>query len=339
MTSILKTESHSDATSALPKATAVTAGQLLREARLKSGMHLGVLSVTLKVPIRQLEAFEADALDPAKGPVFYRGLASSMCRHLRTDAAPILALLPQSNDQLLSFPKAIDPLESQASLGVASLPWGRLMSSQVFWGAGVMLFLTGALLWLPGPAHWTWLDDVKSLIADETASQVGNEPASSEAAVVLGSSLPSANATAAQAVMSAGALASGAPTLSDATNSPNTSNSAKAAVTAPIASSTPLPPPARVAVSPPPLAPGRSGLSPELVFSASSDSWLEVRNAQKVVIWSGVVKPGESTRIQSPLPLSVVVGRAQVVTVTVRGQPFDLKPHTQVTVARFELKE
>ena len=78
---------------------------------------------------------------------------------------------------------------------------------------------------------------------------------------------------------------------------------------------------------------------PEWVFSASGDSWLEVRNAQKAVVWSGVVKAGESTRIQSPLPVSVVVGRAQVVTATLRGQPFDLKPHTQVTVARFEVKE
>jgi len=52
-----------------------------------------------------------------------------------------------------------------------------------------------------------------------------------------------------------------------------------------------------------------------------------------------VLKAGESTRIQSSLPVSVVVGRAQAVTATFRGQPFDLKPHTQVTVARFEVKE
>jgi cytoskeleton protein RodZ len=82
-----------------------------------------------------------------------------------------------------------------------------------------------------------------------------------------------------------------------------------------------------------------SDTSPEWVFSATGDSWLEVRNAQKAVVWSGVVKAGESTRIQSPLPVSVVVGRAQMVTATLRGQPFDLKPHTQVTVARFEVKE
>ena len=78
MTPSLKTESASEDRTAQPQAA--TAGQLLRQARQKTGMHLAVLSVTLKVPVRQLEALEADELDPGKGPVFYRGLASSMCR-------------------------------------------------------------------------------------------------------------------------------------------------------------------------------------------------------------------------------------------------------------------
>jgi hypothetical protein len=95
------TNPNDQAVSLVPSAEAVvrpqTAGQLLREARLKAGVHLAVLSVTLKVPVRQLEALEADQLDLAKGAVFLRGLASSVCRHLNTDPAPILALLPQPN--------------------------------------------------------------------------------------------------------------------------------------------------------------------------------------------------------------------------------------------------
>jgi cytoskeleton protein RodZ len=87
-----------------------------------------------------------------------------------------------------------------------------------------------------------------------------------------------------------------------------------------------------------PVKPGKSA-SVEWVFSASDDSWIELRNGPSVVVWSGVVKAGQSQQVQSPLPVSVVVGRAQGVSVTLRGQPFDLKPHTQVTVARFEVKE
>jgi cytoskeleton protein RodZ len=320
MTPSLKTESASESGLAQPKAAAVTAGQLLREARQKAGVHLAVLSVTLKVPVRQLEALEADELDLAKGPVFYRGLASSVCRHLQTDPAPILALLPHTTAQLQPLRSAIEPLPSQGSLGI-SIPWGRMAASKVFWGAALMVLLTGAFLWLPAPSQWAWLDDVKSLMADEAVSQEVIEPMVATPALVLGSPAPMVDAS--------------APTAA----TPPLVPLAPAQVTAPVASVPPPVVPAPVAQPVSSAAVAPFGPGPEWVFAATADSWLEVRNAQKTVVWSGVVKAGESTRIQSPLPVSVVVGRAQVVTATLRGQPFDLKPHTQVTVARFEVKE
>jgi cytoskeleton protein RodZ len=310
MTPSLKTESASEDRTAQPQAA--TAGQLLRQARQKTGMHLAVLSVTLKVPVRQLEALEADELDPGKGPVFYRGLASSVCRHLQTDAAPILALLPQSTAQLKPLRRTVEPFESEGSLGISSVPWGRMASSKVFWGAAFMVLLTGAFLWLPAPSQWAWMDDIKSLMADEEISQEVIEPIVVTPALVLGTPTPLTDAptTAAAAAPSVAAASAPAPVQPTPAAQPTSS-----VVAAPF------------------------GSGPEWVFSATADSWLEVRNAQKAVVWSGVVKAGESARIQSPLPVSVVVGRAQVVTATLRGQPFDLKPHTQVAVARFEVKE
>jgi cytoskeleton protein RodZ len=284
-------------------------------------MHLAVLSVTLKVPVRQLEALEADELDPGKGPVFYRGLASSVCRHLQTDPAPILALLPQTKAQLQPLGRTVEPLESEGSLGISSIPWSRMASSKVFWGAALMVLLTGAFLWLPAPSQWVWMDDIKSLMADEVVSQEVIEPMVVTHALVLGSPAPLVDAS----------TATPAATAASAT----TQVTAPAvALMPPVLPVSPVQPSTIAATVSTP-----SGAGPEWVFSATSDSWLEVRNVQKTVVWSGVVKAGESTRIQSPLPVSVVVGRAQVVTATLRGQPFDLKPHTQVTVARFEVKE
>lgn len=323
MTPSLKSESASETSFATTPASAATAGQLLREARLKAGVHLAVLSVTLKVPVRQLEALEADELDPSKGPVFYRGLASSVCRHLQTDAAPILALLPQTTAHLQPLVRSVQPLASEGSVRISSVPWGRMLSSQVVWLAALLLFLTGAFLWMPGPAQWAWLDDVKSLMADEVVSQEVTEPVVPPPATVteilpvpVAAGAPAASADASSPVPSASMVSPASPALAPA---------------APMSQPVQITPPAKPAVS--------ASAEPEWVFSASGDSWLEVRNAQKAVVWSGVVKAGESTRIQSPLPVSVVVGRAQVVTATLRGQPFDLKPHTQVTVARFEVKE
>lgn len=323
MTPSLKTESSPEAQQAQPQASAATAGQLLREARLKTGMHLAVLSVTLKVPVRQLEALEADELDPAKGPVFYRGLASSVCRHLQIDAAPILALLPHASAQLHPLRSTIEPLGVKGSGVISSQHWGRLVSSKVFWGAALMLLLTAAFLWLPSPSQWTWLDDVKSLMADEGVSQEVSEPiVQTPAFAAVEPSTPVDVTTAAAPPTSVDAAATAAVAPAAGLNP-----QVQSAPLAKPASSTP----AAVAV--------RSDAAPEWVFSATGDSWLEVRNAQKAVVWTGVIKAGESARIQTPLPVSVVVGHAQVVTATLRGQPFDLKPHTQVTVARFEVKE
>jgi len=317
MTPSFKAESDPQTGSSQPKVLAATAGQLLREARLKAGVHLAVLSVTLKVPVRQLEALEADEFDPGKGPVFYRGLASSVCRHLHVDPVPVLALLPQMASHLEPLRSSIQPLATEDTGVIARLPWRQMVSSKVIWSAAFMLFLTGALLWLPSPTHWVWLEDVKSLMADEVVSKEVTEPIVVASVPLSGKTAPSLDASDASSVTTA-----------------QTTTLVTAPVAAPSSQATPAMP---ASALPAPAA--DPSVSPEWVFSASGESWLEVRNAQKTVLWSGVLKAGESTRIQSPLPVSVVVGRAQVVTATLRGQPFDLKPHTQVTVARFEVKE
>ena len=325
MTPSLKTESEPQHGSSAPHILALTAGQLLQKARLNAGIHLVALSVTLKVPVRQLEALESDQFDPDKGPVFYRGLASSVCRQLDTDAAPILALLPQMTTQLPPLRSAVHPFAERGSGGISGLPWGRLASAKVFWSGTFMLFLTGALLWLPSPSYWTLLEDVKSLLADEVVSQEVGEPVPLP---VFAATPPTFEASDAKTMQSPASSVSNFPPAATTT-----------VLTEPVASKSSQLIQAKPATAMASSSAGRSDSSPEWVFSASGDSWLEVRNAQKAVVWSGVVKAGESTRIQSPLPVSVVIGRAQVVTATLRGQAFDLKPHTLVTVARFEVKE
>jgi cytoskeleton protein RodZ len=288
-----------------------------------------MLSVTLKVPVRQLEALESDDLDPSKGPVFYRGLTSSVCRQLRMDPTPVLALLPSVSGHL-------EPLRSSLhAQGIPDKPSrlgradrGRMVSFKVLIGAALMLVLTGALVWLPAPSQWVWLDDVKSLLGDEKISEaaVENPAVFPPADTTSGSQVSDAQQEQAAPVVVPSAQDASAPGSVPVSNPP---------------ALTPAPPPAApaAALTQPATAAPRTGQPPEWVFSATGDSWLEVRNAQKVVVWSGLLKAGQSNRIQTPLPVSVVIGHAQMVSVTLGGQPFDLKPHTQVTVARFEVKE
>ena len=89
-----------DASVSAPPAAAeegVTAGALLRRAREAAGLHVAALAVSLKVPVRKLEALESDQYDLLSDAVFVRALASSVCRNLKIDAQPVLDRLPQSS--------------------------------------------------------------------------------------------------------------------------------------------------------------------------------------------------------------------------------------------------
>ena len=47
---------------------------------------------------------------------------------------------------------------------------------------------------------------------------------------------------------------------------------------------------------------------------------------------------GDVLEFSGQPPFSVLVGRADAVAVTVRGQAFDLQPYVRGTVARFQVK-
>lgn len=81
------------------RANAATAGAWLRNARQQRGLHIAALAVMLKVPQAKLEALEADRFDLLPDATFARALATAMCRALKVDPSPVLALLPRGSDQ------------------------------------------------------------------------------------------------------------------------------------------------------------------------------------------------------------------------------------------------
>lgn len=82
---------------AVPSAP-LTAGAALQAARRARGLHIAALAAMLKVPQAKLEALEADRLQDLPDATFARALATAMCRALKADAAPVLALLPKGNE-------------------------------------------------------------------------------------------------------------------------------------------------------------------------------------------------------------------------------------------------
>lgn len=78
---------------------ATSAGALLREARQARGLHVAALAASIKVAQRKLEALEADRYDELPDMTFTRALAKTVCRSLKIDSAPVLALLPEVGDR------------------------------------------------------------------------------------------------------------------------------------------------------------------------------------------------------------------------------------------------
>lgn len=91
------TESLNDA--AMPMMTP-SPGALIKAGRERAGVHMAVLSVNLKVTVKQLEALEADQYEFLSGTVFARALAAKVCRFVKMDPVPVLALMPATANGL-----------------------------------------------------------------------------------------------------------------------------------------------------------------------------------------------------------------------------------------------
>ena len=121
-----------------------SAGLLLRQARESAGLHIAALAVSLKVPVKKLEALEADRFELLPDAVFVRALAASVCRTLKVDGDPILALLPQtSKPRVGQRQTAINTPFRAPRDGPAPSIWTQVSKPAVLAG---LLLLMGALV-------------------------------------------------------------------------------------------------------------------------------------------------------------------------------------------------
>lgn len=123
-------------------------GALLRQVREQAGVHVAALAVALKVPVRQIEALEQDRLDLLPDHTFARALAASICRHLRTDAQPILARLPQGAPRAVMVGEGLnEPFRASSAPGRSTLR-ERLVRPPVLVALGLLVAAL-AVVFLP----------------------------------------------------------------------------------------------------------------------------------------------------------------------------------------------
>lgn len=300
-----------------PKAT--TAGGLLRQARQAQGLHIAALAAAIKVVPRKLELLESDQYDKLPDATFTRALAQAVCRTLKVDAKPVLALLPPLNGHRLEqVSEGLKTPFNERPGHFVPRDWASV-SSPALWLA--VLLVIGAVLLYALPAGWLPLP--AKAPSDSAASAAGSAPFAAAASGAEGSLIGAATGEASPATAPPAAAPGqvgdpAVPALLPATL-PGTPAGVGGAAVAGAASAAP------VAAS-------------LLQIRTTAQSWVGVTDARGTALLGRTVLPGEAVGLDGPLPLKVRVGNASATALIFKGQPVDLAAFTIGNVARLELK-
>lgn len=280
---------------------------LLRAAREAAGLHIAALAAALKVPVRKLEALEAGRYEELPDLTFARALASSACRHLKVDPAPVLEQIPHRVVRELGGSRQRINATFQSAQDPGPINPVSWLSRPALLAAIVLLLGALVILFLPRAEDTATVPDnvAETVIPVEPAEPVpAQEP---EAPAADGNAPVGAAAGVATTVPAA-------PTATPA--SPATDAAAPTAPTAPTASTA-------------------TGL---LAISATGETWIEVVNGTGSTVMQRVLTAGDTVDFSTAPPYKVVIGRADAAQVTVRGKPFDVTALSRSNVARFEVK-
>jgi cytoskeleton protein RodZ len=296
------------------QSTGVTrsAGAMLREAREAQGLHIGALAVSLKVPVKKIEALEGDRYDLLPDVVFVRALAASVCRTLKIASDPVLKCLPNTSVPRLTSDEAGINVPFRAPGSGTGMTFRDQFSKPFV--LAILMLLVGALVLLLLPVKP--LEQSNSTLDTATTAR----PEAKVAPVVTekqnttetGPQVPSPSLTLASSEVLAAAGAA-AQVASATAFIPS-----DAKILAPILNS--------------------EATSSVLLLKARGPSWVEVIDANRVVQVRKTIANGEVVTASGATPLLVAIGRADNIEVLVRGKPFDLLKIARDNVARFEVK-
>lgn len=280
-----------------------TAGAMLRKARQARGLHIAALATSIKVAPRKLELLEADRYDELLDLTFARALAQTVCKSLRIDPAPVLALLPKVAGKGLDYAESSINEPFLRRPGRASRParsdgksWHQVFDLR--WLLPALLVLAAAAVYLV-PGDWRWVPNMSSPSASNGS-----------AALPATSTSPAQTETVLEAAPVSVELLPPADTAS-----------------------VPL-----VVLAPPESASAAAVAVALLELRVAQNAWVEVQDANSKPLISRLVQAGETVNLDGIAPLRLKVGNASNTTVRFRGELVDLTSFTRDNVARIELK-
>ncbi len=283
----------------------------LKEAREAAGLHIAALAAALKVPVKKLEALEDGRYSELPDLTFARALASSACRQLRVDPAPILQQIPPGAQSRLGDHG--HSLNAPFNAGRDEEPFNPLswLSRPALLAAIALLLGALVIVFLPRAEGPPVMANVAEPAVAEPVAAVEPVPAQEPAGAPVQAADGPVDTS---AVPAAAAPISVVAAPADAAI--GAVGSAESPAIAPVAST-----PDRL-----------------LSITATGESWVEVVNGTGNVVAKRLMQAGDVIDFSAAPPYTVVLGKADAAQVSVRGKPFDTAPFARSNVARFEVK-
>jgi cytoskeleton protein RodZ len=313
-------------------------------------MHISALASAIKVTPRKLEALEADRFDELPDATFTRALAQTVCRALKIDAAPVLALLPRAGGGrgLGHLGEGLNT-PFREGYGHAADNDESLLGRPAVWAPLVVLLIAAAVYF--APANWF---DLGRDRPDASAALGGGAPlavapvhaspgraesgagttVSVAASAVAAFPAPAvARVPGADAASAAGSVGADRVAMNEASPeaSAGSNSAARLAGSASMAA-------AAIALASAPA--GASAEAPPVLLQlhAVRDSWIEVTDVHGQALLSRTLKSGERVGLEGDLPLRLRIGNVAGTEVSFRGRAVALEPYNRNNLARFELK-
>ena len=282
-----------------------SAGQILKRAREAQGLPIESLAATIKVTVRKLELLEGDRIDELPDATFARALAQTVCRTLKIDTAPVLALLPAATGHRIEHvSEGLNAPFRDRSPRLDSLALEPLLKAAV--PTVLVLALAALVYFLPEGSIQAGVSSVGAFVRSLKSESVA------EVAPSVPPPLAPVEAAAEASIGATPDAAASQATVETVFSAPAPGASGPADV--PPATPTPL------------------------QLRARSESWIEVKDAGDRVLMSRLLQPGETVNLDGNLPLRLKIGNAAVTEVRFRGALVDIAPMTAENIAKFELK-
>ncbi len=273
-------------------------GTQLANARQQHGWAVEDVASQLKLAPRQIDAIEHDNYDALPTMVMTRGYIRSYAKLLGLDPATILPSTASAAGTANAFGAAQSGENTSRSLSQSNIPFESESRISIKW------IVAGVAVVLAAIAA-TQFGGLSALHSSSVASAESAESASTEKDATGKTDdeiLANANTpTTTVASNQQATVAVGATGVPAATVTPGTGDN-------------------------------------QLSLHFKQDSWIQVKSADKKILFSGIAKADATETFSLDQPLSVVIGNISGVDATLRGEVLDLKANSKTNVARLNLK-